>query len=82
MSRNNKIKSGWSRESGSGFVMEDIIDVISIGKKIEFIFGWGKQTLEIKELNLRETEELIKFCKGKVGITYHEIKQSKCEILQ
>ena len=60
-SRAVKEKNGWTRESGSGFIKEDIQSIKSIGKKLLFEFSWGNQLIEIKELNLRETEEAIEF---------------------
>jgi len=67
MSKHRKIKSGWSREMGAGFIKEDInfikpnldeMIVISYCKPPFFLittpFG----------LNLRETEEAIKFLEG------------------
>lgn len=59
MSRAMKIKSGWSRESGAGFIKEDIKGLAFVEDKILFNFSWGNQEIEIKELNLRETEESI-----------------------
>lgn len=70
MSKNNKEKFGWSRESGSGFIKEDIINMKRVDKKILFTFGWGQQLIAINELNLRETEEAIDFLEAqqvKVG---------------
>jgi len=81
MSRNNKIKHGWSRENGAGFICEDISDVkrseqitetvrngevIKTTKKkaITIIMDEGhtEHQTTVPELNLRETEEMIKFC--------------------
>ena len=75
MSRSQKVKASWSGETGAGFIKNDILNIESIGKMIEFTFSWGQQTLGINELNLRETEELIDFCKEKVGINHHEVRQ-------
>jgi len=69
-SRKVKIKKGWSEEVGAGFIAEDIKHVEIAGKnkynniiiKISFNFG-HIQDFEAKDLNLRETEELIKFIK-------------------
>lgn len=61
MSRALKEKAGWSREMGAGFIAEDITEMKIVGKDIHFTFGWGEQTIAIKDLNLRETEESIKF---------------------
>ena len=61
MSRALKEKAGWSREIGAGFIVEDITKMNLSGKDIHFTFGWGEQTIAIKDLNLRETEEAIKF---------------------
>lgn len=59
MSRDMKIKLGWSRESGAGFIKDDIQGLAFVEGKILFNFSWGNQEIEIKELNLRETEESI-----------------------
>ncbi len=61
MSRALKEKAGWSREIGAGFIAEDITDMKIVDKDIHFTFSWGEQTIAIKDLNLRETEEAIKF---------------------
>ena len=44
-----------------GFIVEDITKMNLSAKDIHFTFGWGEQTIAIKDLNLRETEEAIKF---------------------
>ncbi len=61
MSRALKEKAGWSRVIGAGFIVEDITKMNMVDKDIHFTFGWGEQTIAIKDLNLRETEEAIKF---------------------
>ena len=67
MSRFMKIKKGWSREIGAGFIKEDIkrigLDHTDKGKSIITIAYAGDSyiAVEPKELNLRETEEAIKF---------------------
>ena len=61
MSKALKEKAGWSRLIGAGFIVEDITKMNLSGKDIHFTFGWGEQTIAIKDLNLRETEEAIKF---------------------
>lgn len=61
-----KIKHKWSRECGSGFIAEDVREVKEINTGFKIRFKWGEQFFETtKELNLRETEELIKFLDGK-----------------
>lgn len=64
-SKTLKEKAGWSREIGAGFIVEDIKDMRKEGKAIHFVFEWGNQTIQIPELNLRETEEAIKFLEDK-----------------
>ncbi len=58
-----KVKNGWSRKVGSGFIVADITDMSLVGDNtILFEFGDGhKQALTTGELNLRETDEAIKF---------------------
>jgi hypothetical protein len=65
-----KVKAGWSREGGAGFIMEDIREVrlnadrtltIMIGGENETEKTWLKWTVKTADLNLRETEELIKY---------------------
>jgi hypothetical protein len=65
-SRTQKKKAGWSREMGAGFVAEDIISVAPDSGGLFFVFSWGTQTIPVQELNLRETEEAIKFLEKKV----------------
>jgi len=61
-SRTLKVKYGWSRESGAGFISEDIKDASLVGKKIRIYFNWlHQQDFDTCDLNLRETEELIKY---------------------
>jgi hypothetical protein len=52
MSRALKEKAGSSREIGAGFIAEDMTEMKFVGKDIHFTFGWGEQTIAIKELNL------------------------------
>lgn len=63
MSMTQKKKCGWSREVGAGFIKDDVQDVIPVGKSAVTVhFNWGGvQTMAISDLNLRETEELLKF---------------------
>jgi hypothetical protein len=67
-----KRKSGWSGE-GSGFVAEDVQGVEYGGRGaggniIIIHLRWGYHYKPSPaELNLRETEELIKFLEGKSG---------------
>lgn len=62
-SQANKIKHNWSREAGAGFIVDDIqkMELIKLDKEILMLFSWGKQSFRAVELNLRETEEAIKF---------------------
>lgn len=59
-----KIKNGWSREAGAGFIAEDILSIARVKNTLLlFEFTWGTQKIQINELNLRETEEAIEFMK-------------------
>ena len=61
-SRTLKIKHGWSRD-GAGFIKEDIKEAELLPAntiKIAFYFN-HVQTFKTCNLNLRETEELIKW---------------------
>jgi hypothetical protein len=69
-SRTLKVKAGWSREGGAGFIMEDIRGVrLNPDKTITILTGaenetertWLHQTVSVGQLNLRETEEVIKY---------------------
>ena len=62
-SRTAKKKAGWSRLVGAGFVDEDIDSIEKFTKHIlKFKFKFGHtQNINVNELNLRETEEAIKF---------------------
>lgn len=61
MSKKMKEKKGWSRESGAGFIEDDIKFVSMSGKLIKIEFSWGNQDFKVNDLNLRETEELLKW---------------------
>ena len=65
-SRKAKIKAGWSRCIGAGFICDDISRIVLTGKKRFTIdFNWSHtQSFKAHELNLRETEEAIKFLEG------------------
>ena len=65
-SKTLKIKNGWSRNVGAGFVDADLTDATLLTENrilIEFP-GWN-QKVKTGDLNLRETEELIKFLEGR-----------------
>jgi len=62
-SRTAKQKAGWSRLIGARFVDEDISSIEKFTKhilKFKFKFGYT-QNINVNELNLRETDEAIKF---------------------
>lgn len=66
MSKNNKEKANWSREIGAGFIKEDITGIEPLeDKSLRFTFSWGSQNIPVSELNLRETEEAIKYLEEK-----------------
>jgi hypothetical protein len=52
-----KVKHHWSRDTGAGFITEDITDIQPSPNGLRFTFGWGCQVLKTSELNLRETEK-------------------------
>ena len=61
-SRTRKIKNGWSREAGAGFIESDIKEVKLYGKTFTIYFNFlHHQAFTTADLNLRETEELIKW---------------------
>ena len=65
-SKTLKIKNGWSRNVGAGFVDADLTDATLLTENrilIEFP-GWN-QKVKTGDLNLRETEELILFLEGR-----------------
>ena len=68
-SRAVKIKIGRSRCIGAGFICEDISRIVLTGKRRFTIdFNWPySQSFKSSELNLRETEEAIKFLEGQKG---------------
>lgn len=84
-SATKKHHAGWSRAVGAGFIAEDINDVRYISSKeqglykgesrISFGFTWGRQTIPIGDLNLRETEEALKWAEKKEA--QWEYKQRK-----
>lgn len=60
-----KRKSGWSREVSAGFIKEDIGAVSLEEKYISIMNTEGDYyCVKVNQLNLRETEELIKFLEG------------------
>lgn len=69
MLRNSKTlkeKYGWSRNVGAGFVKRDVTDATLLTeKRIRLEFPGWNQTVKTGDLNLRETEELIKFLEGR-----------------
>lgn len=66
-SREEKIKSGWSRQVSAGFIAADITEAAYCHQprinRIEITYSGQKQNFYIADLNLRETEELIKYVK-------------------
>jgi len=64
-SKTLKEKNGWSRNVGAGFIAADVLSIdLLADKTLVFEFEWGRQPLKVDELNLRETEEAIKFLEG------------------
>lgn len=80
-SRAVKIKAGYSRDVGAGFICDDIklIDVKERliwhprkkrhSKKVNLLitFAWGTQEFKMVDLNLRETEEAIRFIQKRIA---------------
>jgi hypothetical protein len=64
-SRALKIKHGWSREMGAGFIKDDIKSMkLNADNTITITFHFDHiQTFKTSDLNLRETEEAIKYLK-------------------
>lgn len=74
MSKTIKVKNGWSRNVGAGFICEDIEDLNltykvrdSLHKNL-IIVKTPAMTMKVypDELNLRETEEAVKWLEKKV----------------
>ena len=80
-SRAVKVKAGYSRDVGAGFICEDIL-LIDLKERLKFLprkkkhikkinllitFSWGTQEFELIDLNLRETEEAILFIQKKLA---------------
>lgn len=74
-SRTMKEKHGWSRNSGAGFVSEDIKEVTLLpDKKIQIDFHWPHtQIFETGDLNLRETDELISYLTNDYFVRYEQM---------
>jgi len=64
-----KLKNGWSREVGAGFIKDDLKMVyVTPSNRLGLRFQWNQShendfITELKDLNLRETEELLVFLK-------------------
>ena len=57
-----KQKAGWSRFVGAKFIADDIMKIRFLANGfLRFVFGWGAQEMLVRELNLRETEEAIRY---------------------
>jgi hypothetical protein len=56
-----KKKAGWSRDTGPGFICEDILSVRLEGKNIQITTSAFKMSTPSSEFNLRETKEILKF---------------------
>jgi hypothetical protein len=69
MSRAVKVKSGYSRNIGAGFIAEDIEQIKPVSNRKIHVktYGLNGQNLNLPEINLRETEELIKFLELKIA---------------
>lgn len=65
-SRTLKEKYGWSRDIGTGFIKDDINSVtLNPDGTFTIAFGFNHtQTFTTTDLNLRETEELVRYLEG------------------
>lgn len=68
----NKQKAGWSRDVSAGFLKEEILEVDMPGKSVEITHGQKEAPHttkydNIKEINLRELEEIIVWLNTKVA---------------
>lgn len=65
-SRTLKVKYGWSRNIGAGFIKDDIKTVhLNSDKTFTIHFNFlHTQTFTTGDLNLRETDEVIKYLEG------------------
>lgn len=65
-SQSQKIKNGWSRDVGAGFVKADLTNatLLTENRILIELPGWN-QKVKTGDLNLRETEELIKYIEGR-----------------
>lgn len=63
MFKTAKEKAGWTRNIGAGFIRADIQDVeLNDDGSISIIFLFGAPLrVKVHELNLRETDEVIRF---------------------
>ena len=72
-----KRKSGYSREVSAGFVAEDLQEIYQdISGEIIVVTEAFRQRMWIKGLNLRETEEAIRFVQIKIAKRKLEEAQS------
>jgi len=63
-SKTLKIKNNWSRDTGAGFLKEDIKELkLNQDETINVRFTWstGFHNYRTNDFNLRETEELIEY---------------------
>lgn len=72
VSKSVKEKSGWSKETGAGFILEDIHDITLNEDNIHIV---GRDFLILyngltKDLNLRETIEAIRWIESQ---PYHKV---------
>jgi len=63
-----KKKAGWSRDVGAGFIKNDIKSVVLYpDNSFKIVFKWDhEQKFKAGDLNLRETEELLKWVKERI----------------
>jgi nitrate reductase NapAB chaperone NapD len=63
-----KQKSGYSRDVSAGFIAEDLQEIYQdISGEIIVVTEAFRQRMWIKDLNLRETEEAIRFVQIKIA---------------
>lgn len=86
-SRTVKEKAGWSRLVGAGFICDDIDSIKKVTKHVlKFKFKFGHtQNIRVNELNLRETEEAIRFletvvCKVCGAVFPKDVDEHDCKV--
>lgn len=67
-SRAVKVKSGYTRDISAGFIADDIQSItLNPDKSLRIFFAGIYQSIFTRDLNLRETEEAIKWLRRKLA---------------